>query len=135
MRVLGKGSRVRDVPIPPQLLRRLERFIESRPEDRSAERVFLGLRRGPLGRFDPLSGSGVYQVVTDAVYRARITKRVYPHLLRHSWMTEMLRQGMNPMQLSIIAGASLQVIQQHYTHLTADDAYDAMIRVLTARRT
>src|SRR5205823_2720106 len=33
MRVLGKGSRVRDVPIPPQLLRRLERFIESRPED------------------------------------------------------------------------------------------------------
>jgi hypothetical protein len=50
-------------------------------------------------------------------------------------MTEMLRQGMNPMQLSIIAGASLQVIQQHYTHLTKDDAYDAMIRVLTVRRT
>jgi integrase len=134
LRVLGKGSRVRDVPIPPQVLRRLERHIDGRPSDRSADRLFLGLRRGPLGRFDPLTASGVYQVVKDAVARAQITKRVYPHLLRHSWMTEMLRQGMNPVQLSIIAGASLPVINQHYTHLTKDDAYDAMIRVLTARR-
>jgi hypothetical protein len=29
----------------------------------------------------------------------------------------------------------MQVIQEHYTHLTKNDAYDAMIRVLTARRT
>jgi len=135
LRVLGKGSRVRGVPIPPQLLRRLERHIDGRPVDRSADRIFLGLRRGPLGRFDALTRSGVYQVVKDAVYRASITKRVYPHLLRHSWMTEMLRGGMSPIQLSIIAGASIQVITEHYTHLTKDDAYEAMIRVLTARRT
>jgi hypothetical protein len=50
-------------------------------------------------------------------------------------MTEMIRNGMSPIQLSIIAGASMQVIQEHYTHLTKDDAYDAMIRVLTVRRT
>jgi len=62
--------------------------------------------------------------------RARITKHVHPHLLRHSWMTEMLRQGMNPLQLSLIAGTSLPVIMEHYTHLTKEDAYEAMIRVL-----
>jgi integrase len=135
LRVLGKGSRIRDVPIPPQVLRRLERHIGGRPSDRSADRIFLGLRRGPLGRFDPLTSSGVYQVVKDAVARARISKRVYPHLLRHSWMTDMLRHDMNPVQLSIIAGASLPVINQHYTHLRKDDAYDAMIRVIGARRT
>jgi site-specific recombinase XerD len=50
----------------------------------------------------------VYQVVMDAVSRAGITKHVHPHGLRHSWMTEMLRQGMHPLQLSIIAGASLR---------------------------
>jgi integrase/recombinase XerD len=132
LRVLGKGARVRDVPIPPMILRRLERHIESRPADRSVDRIFLSHRRGPFGTYDPLTGSGVYQVVMDAVARAGITKHVHPHLLRHSWMTEMLRQGMNPVQLSIIAGASLQVIQQHYTHLTKDDAYDAMMRILAA---
>jgi hypothetical protein len=47
-------------------------------------------------------------------------------------MTEMLRNGMNPIQLSIIAGASPEVIAQCYTHRTKDDAYDAMMRVLAA---
>jgi site-specific recombinase XerD len=87
-----------------------------------------------LGQYDALTGSGVYQVVKDAVARARITKRVYPHLLRHSWMTEMLRRGMNPMQLSFIAGASLQVIEQHYTHLTKEDAYESMLSAITNTR-
>jgi site-specific recombinase XerD len=130
LRVLGKGGRVRDVPVPPQVLRRLERHIEGRPVDRSEDRVWLGLRRGPTGRYDALTSSGVYQVVKDAVARARISKRVHPHLLRHSWMTEMLRNGINPIQLSVIAGASLPVIMEHYTHLTKDDAYDAMLRVI-----
>ena len=135
LRVLGKRSRVRDVPIPPNVLRRLERHIDSRPIERTADRIFLSHRRGPIGDYEPMTSHGVQQIVKDAADRAKFTKRVHPHLLRHSWMTEMIRNGMSPIQLSIIAGASMQVIQEHYTHLTKDDAYDAMIRVLTARRT
>jgi hypothetical protein len=37
-------------------------------------------------------------------------------------MTEMLRQGMNPLQLSLIAATSLPVIMEHYTHLNREDA-------------
>jgi len=44
---------------------------------------------------------------------------------------EMLRRGMNPIQLSLIAGASQEVIAQHYQHLDDTDAYDAMIRAIT----
>jgi len=40
---------------------------------------------------------------------------------------------MNPIQLSIIAGASQEVIAAHYTHLTKDDAYQAMIAALSQR--
>lgn len=43
----------------------------------------------------------------------------------------MLRRGMNPIQLSLIAGASQEVIAQHYQHLDDTDAYDAMIRAIT----
>jgi hypothetical protein len=46
-------------------------------------------------------------------------------------MTEMLRNGMNRIQLSVIAGASPDVIAACYTHLTNDDAYEAMLQVLT----
>lgn len=132
LRVLGKLDRVRDVPLPPPLLRRLERLIESRPVDRASDRIFISFRRGPGGEYEPLTSNGVYQVIKDAVARAGIKKRVHPHLLRHSWMTEMLRHGMSPIQLSIIAGASVQVISEHYTHLTKGDAYDAMLKVLSA---
>lgn len=132
LRVLGKRSRIRDVPLPPTLLRRLERLIASRPAERTEDRIFLSLRRGPTGEYGPLTSNGVYQVVKDAVSRAGIRKRVHPHVLRHSWMTEMIRHGMSPIQLSIIGGASMEVITEHYTHLTKNDAYDAMIRVLSA---
>jgi integrase/recombinase XerD len=133
LRVLGKLSRVRDVPLPPPLLRRLERLIAARPVERTEDRIFLSLRRGSSGEYEPLTANGVFQVVKDAAARAGIRKRVHPHVLRHSWMTEMLRHGMSPIQLSIIGGASMQVIAEHYTHLSKDDAYDAMLRVLGAQ--
>jgi site-specific recombinase XerD len=134
LRVLGKRGRIRDVPVPPSLLRRLDRFIESRPDERTSDQIFLTHRRRD-GLHNGLTNMGVYQVVKFAFQRTRLTKHVYPHLLRHSWMTEMLRNGMNPIQLSIIAGASPEVIASHYTHLNKDDAYEAMIRALgTGRR-
>ena len=134
LRVLGKRNRMRDVPVPPALLRRLERHIATRPDERRTDHIFLSARRSAVGDYDPLSPEAIYQLVKDAGARSGITKRLYPHLLRHSWMTEMLRNGMNPIQLSLIAGASVDVISQHYTHLTKDDAYEAMLRVLTGGR-
>jgi integrase/recombinase XerD len=131
-RVHGKRDRIRDVPVPPNVLRRLDRLIAGRPEERSSEAIFLSHRRGRLGVHDALTVGGVYQVVKEAVARAGISKRVYPHLLRHSWMTEMIRCGMNVVQLSFIAGASPDVIAQHYAHLTREDAYQAMIAALTS---
>jgi integrase/recombinase XerD len=133
-RVHGKRDRIRDVPVPPNLLRRLDRLIAGRPEERSSDAIFLAHRRGRLGVYDALTVGGVYQVVKEAVARAGIAKRVYPHLLRHSWMTEMIRCDMNLVQLSFIAGASPDVIAQHYAHLTRDDAYESMIRALSPRR-
>jgi site-specific recombinase XerD len=134
LRVHGKRDRVRDVPIPPQLLRRLLRHVAGRPANTSSSRLLLSLRRGPAGDYPALSPHGVEQVVKDAAARARITKRVYPHLMRHSWMTEMLRSGMNPLQLSVIAGASPQVIADHYAHLSKDDAFEAMMRAIAVSK-
>ncbi|HUY98322.1 MAG TPA: tyrosine-type recombinase/integrase [Verrucomicrobiae bacterium] len=92
--------------------------------------IFRANRRGRTGAYEPFTPSGVSQMVRDVGRRAGLRQSVHPHLLRHSWMTEMLRRGMNPIQLRLIAGASEQVIAQHYTHLTQDDAYDAMMRAL-----
>ena len=134
IRVLGKRTQLRDVPVPPELLRRLTRLIEGRPEERTSDHIFLTLRRERNGSYEALTQGGIYQVIKDAAARTHIEKRVYPHLLRHSWMTEMLRRGMNPCSLSVIAGASMDVIAQCYAHLSKEDAYDAMIVALAVQR-
>ncbi len=62
---------------------------------------------------------------------AGINKRVYPHVLRHSYATYALTRGMNPIQLAQILGhSSLAMIQNVYSHLSPRDAYEAMANVL-----
>jgi integrase len=64
VRVRGKGDRERDVPVMPQLGRRLRRHVErGRPRGTPSDRVFLGLRRGRSGDHEPLTRSGIDQLI------------------------------------------------------------------------
>jgi integrase/recombinase XerD len=132
LKIQGKGSRERLVPLPPALYRRLRRYADrSRPADTHSDRLFLALRRSPLGTFDPLTTSGVSQLLRVLAVAAGIRKRVHPHLLRHSFATWALTRGMNPLTLAQILGhSSLVMIQNVYSHLTPADSYDALLKVL-----
>ncbi|MDB5067864.1 MAG: phage integrase family protein [Chloroflexi bacterium] len=136
LRVRGKGAKERMVPLTPALARRVERAVRGLATDASSDRLFLALRRTPGGDFAALTLSGILQLLRSATQRAGITKRVHPHLLRHSFATEAMRRGMNPIQLSQILGHnSLRMIERTYTHLNVTDAYDAMIKLLSTERT
>jgi site-specific recombinase XerD len=64
--------------------------------------------------------------------QARIGKRVYPHLLRHSFATYFLQQGGSPLDLAKILGhSSLAMITSTYAHLSDTDSDRAMMRVLS----
>jgi integrase/recombinase XerD len=128
LHIHGKGDRDRRVPVPPGLMRRLQRHADTKRDAVGDDYIFIAKRRSPFGEFEALKGSGIEQMVRWTARRAGIERGVHPHLFRHSWMTEMLRRGMNPIQLSVIAGASQPVIAQYYEHLNQDDAYDAMLR-------
>ena len=130
LRVGGKtGERM--VPIP-RLYRRLLRYAQrGRPRDVPSDRIFISLRRRPGGDYGPLTPSGAEQLIQDLGVRAGISRRVYPHLLRHSYATWALNRGMNPVMLAHILGhTSLAMIQNVYSHLTPTDAYEAMVRTL-----
>jgi integrase/recombinase XerD len=132
LKVRGRGSRERLVPLPPALHRRLRRYADrGRPDDTNSDRLFLALRRSPEGTYDALTTSGVSQLLRALAVAAGIRKRVHPHLLRHSFATWALTRGMNPLTLAQILGhSSLVMIQNVYAHLTPADSYDALLKML-----
>ena len=132
LKIIGTGSKDRLVPLTPQLARRLDSYHQVRPADSRGNRIFLAARRDASGEYAPLTTSGVLQLLRGAADRAGITRRVHPHLLRHSFATEAMRRGMNPVQLAQLLGHSgLRIIEQLYGHQNDADGYEALMRILT----
>jgi integrase/recombinase XerD len=78
--------------------------------------AFVALRLRAAGaRRQTLTVSGVAQLLHSLAEQAGLSKRVYPHLLRHSFATEMLNRGMDAITLSRILGhSSLTMIRRTY---------------------
>jgi site-specific recombinase XerD len=95
----------------------------------------VALRRSPGGIHERLTVSGLDQLMHSLAERAGMGKRVYPHLLRHSFATEMLNRGMDAITLSRILGhSSLVMIQRTYAHQTVGDLCDALLKALAEGR-
>jgi site-specific recombinase XerD len=135
LRIKGKGGRERLVPILPGLFRRLMRYATSkRPADVAGTRLFLGSRRAASGLYEPMTESGVGQMIRDLAERAGIERRVHPHLFRHSAATYYLQRGMDSLLVAQLLGhSSLAMIQRVYSHLNTSDVHEALLRALTER--
>lgn len=120
----------RDVPIMPELHKRLRKYIaETRPKKSETDRVFLGLRRRPGGGVEPLTESGVQQIIRELAETAEIGRRVHPHLFRHSFITDRINRRMSPFAIQKMVGhASMTMIDRVYTHLRPADVYEEMAR-------
>jgi len=117
LRVLGKGRKVREVPVGGAaeralrvyLARRLELLGKTAPHDA----LFLNARGGRL------SDRGVRKLLKDAQLKAGMEPKVSPHGLRHSFATHMLDSGADLRAIQELLGHSSLSTTQRYTHLSA----------------
>ncbi len=122
VRVLGKGSKERIVPMGEPCMRALRLWLEARkvlgPKDSDGQALFLN------GRGGRLSARSVRRLVKDRALRAGLVQDVHPHALRHSFATHLLDGGGDLRVIQELLGhASLSTTQQ-YTHLTVDGLLD-----------
>jgi site-specific recombinase XerD len=129
LRVVGKGDKQRDIDIQPALFRRLKDFAQhGSPKD--CELIFSGKRRR-AGKIVPLTRSGVDQLIRNLAKTAGIEKRVFPHLLRHGYITHMLSKGANLVQLQDQMGhSSLAMISEAYNQMGIKSRYGTLARLL-----
>jgi integrase/recombinase XerC/integrase/recombinase XerD len=115
LRVTGKGSKTRIVPIGEPAQRALERYLATarhalgpRPEEKA---LFVS-RRGKR-----LSPSDVRRRLTRWVREAAVAGRISPHTLRHSFATHLLEGGADLRSIQELLGHASVSTTQVYTRV------------------
>jgi integrase/recombinase XerD len=116
VRCLGKGSKERLVPIHPEAIRSLQKYLQNdRPKlakARSGHALFLN-------RFGHrITRQGFWLILRTLAKRAGISKNISPHTLRHSFATHLLHGGAPLRHVQELLGHSSITTTQVYTHLT-----------------
>lgn len=115
LRVTGKGSKERIVPIGSSALKYITRYIkESREHLKntgSQNYLFLNFRGRKLSRM------AIRDMVKKYSGMAKITKDVHPHTLRHSFATHLLEGGADIRIIQEMLGHSDISTTQIYTHI------------------
>jgi integrase/recombinase XerD len=115
LRVTGKGSKTRIVPLGGKSKEALVAYLEGeRPafvKPRTGSEIFLN-------RFGKkLTTVRLWQIVKEVAGRAGLEKAVYPHLLRHSFATHLLTGGADLRVIQELLGHADISTTQIYTHV------------------
>lgn len=119
IRVIGKGSKERLVPVGEMARQALDYYIKkTRPlflqpsrTGKSKNKLFLNQRGGPLSRVS------IWNIVKRYAEEAGITKNVYPHIFRHSFATHLLEGGADLRAVQEMLGHVSILTTEIYTHI------------------
>jgi integrase/recombinase XerD len=116
IRIIGKGSKERLVPISSRALGWISKYLElSRPyldkHQRSKGITFLNLRGTGLSRM------GFWKILQKYIRDSGIRKEIHPHTFRHSFATHLLEGGADLRAVQEMLGHSDISTTQIYTHL------------------
>jgi len=111
----GKGDKRREVPIRRDLAQLLQLHIGTQ----RAGPLFASRQQGSGAMPHTLTRQRVGQVVRGVADTAGITKRVYPHLLRHTVATRLLALGMDITDLQRFLGHESITTTRLYAETTA----------------
>ena len=116
VKVRGKGSKERFVPFG-EIARNwlLKYLMDVRPllDKKKTDFVFLNLRDG-----GPISRVSLWRLIKYYGLKAGIPgEKLYPHILRHSFATHLLRNGCDLRTLQLMLGHASIATTQVYTHL------------------
>jgi integrase/recombinase XerD len=118
VRVMGKGSRERLVPLGEEALTWIRRYmIDARPEilgGRQADVLFTTSRAAAMTR------QGFWYLIRRYADRAIIGKAISPHTLRHAFATHLLNHGADLRVVQMLLGHADISTTQIYTHVARE---------------
>ncbi|MBR4591934.1 MAG: tyrosine-type recombinase/integrase [Elusimicrobiaceae bacterium] len=114
VKVFGKGSKERLVPVTDEALCAIKDYLACRVNPQPQEALFLNKN----GR--PLTGDGLAYIFKNTAIAAHLARKVTPHSLRHSFATHLLNNGCDLRSLQEMLGHKSLAATQVYTHVSVE---------------
>ncbi len=126
MKISGKGSKQRLVPISPVADEWFAYWLSDRDKlnikQDAADIAFLNRRGGQLTR------AMIFTIIKTLARQAGISKNISPHTLRHSFATHLLQNGADLRVIQQLLGHESIVTTEIYTHIDIHDLREAVLK-------
>jgi len=122
IKVLGKGSKERILPLSNPVIKAMQEYIEKRylfnrnKFDKTINKNALFLNRFG-GR---LTARSIRRIIIKYIKIAGLNKKLSPHVLRHSFATHLLGGGADLRSVQELLGHKSLSTTQIYTHITKE---------------
>jgi site-specific recombinase XerD len=117
MSIRGKGDKVRVVFFSPEAKKAVQKYLDNRKD--LDEALFVNMGRNANERNElRLTSRSVERIVKHYATHAGITKKVTPHVVRHSFATDLLQNGADIRSVQALLGHANIATTQVYTHVT-----------------
>lgn len=121
MTIRGKGDKLRIVFLSPNAKKSVQEYLNNRTDMDEALFIQQGPRVVKLEEQNVslrLTSRSVERLVKQIAIEAGIAKKVTPHTIRHSFATDLLRNGADIRSVQMMLGHSNIATTQIYTHIT-----------------
>jgi integrase/recombinase XerC len=116
IRIQGKGRKERIVPVSPSLLERIKEYVEKKKEvNADLSKLFVNKK------LEPISKKQLYSLVCKEMESIESSIQHSPHVLRHSFATNVLAEGADLASVKEILGHKTIASTQVYTHTTIEE--------------
>ncbi|MDW8802578.1 tyrosine-type recombinase/integrase [Clostridium sp. A1-XYC3] len=116
----GKGGKNRNIPINKNLLPILKNYIKNYRSDINGNYFFATEKSGRL------SAPYVNRVISDTVKKLGWEKHVSAHILRHSFASNLIKNGVNLVYVQKLLGHSNLKVTSIYTHADMEDLNESI---------
>ncbi|OGZ57221.1 MAG: hypothetical protein A3B96_02100 [Candidatus Spechtbacteria bacterium RIFCSPHIGHO2_02_FULL_43_15b] len=124
IQIIGKGGRARTVYFSRRCLDWIGKYLSSRADDDKS--LFARQNRGHSGEDSKrITARSIERVVKYYALRAGLPHSITPHVLRHTYATDLLSQGVDLRIIQELLGHKNIVTTQIYTHVTNKELREA----------